>query len=535
MAKLVRLFISARQQRLVSLVLGLLLFGLFVAAAALFARHEVVRLLVGESLPVLRPFADRADIAAGTFAALKSDVTAPPCTPEFDRQLRRVAYQPNRFNEFVYAPNGIVECTSSMGRFDPPIALGQPDMPAQGREPAMWVDRGLTFAGLNGLVGTVLHLHPFAIVLPLETVRIDPPGWMAMEVVFVAPSGRWWHRGGTPGVYQRYVASLRQQDGGPNTALRNSVCLLSGRVCVVTEAPLAALLSHGKIYLIATLIAALALAAWLARMARVMIVRRFAFESRFRRHLEAGSIVCVYQPIMHLHSGEIAGCEVLARWRDVDDSIVYPDRFIPLVEQAGLTRSFTRMVAERAHAELIEALPEGRKLMLTFNIFPRDLDAAFLCDVFGIFASASSRFEIGVEIVESNVIEVADAPLQIEALRAAGIRTYIDDFGTGYSNIQNLVALTVDGVKLDRSFAMAATGSVMARMLGHAIDMVRASERTIVVEGVETAERLRQLRAVIPPIDLVQGYFISRPLSAEDFAAFLVRHAEGFHELELVA
>jgi sensor c-di-GMP phosphodiesterase-like protein len=535
MAKLVRLFISARQQRLVSVLLGIVLFCLFVAGAALFARHEVLRIIASESLPVLRPFADRAETAAGTFAALKTDVTAPPCTPEFDRQLRRVAYQPNRFNEFVYAPNGTVECTSSMGRFDPPIALGQPDMPVSDGEPAMWVDRGLTFAGLNGLVGTVLHMHPFAIVLPLEMVRMDPPAWMAMEIVFVAPSGRWWHRGGTPGVHQRYAASLRRQDSWKDAVLRDSTCLLSGRVCVVTEARLAALVGQGKVYVAATLVAALALAAWLARMARAMIVRRFAFPSRFRRHLDARSIICAYQPIMNLHSGEIVGCEVLARWRDVDDSIVYPERFIPLVEQLGLTRKFTRMVAERAFADLVAAVPADRRPMVTFNIFPRDLDAAFLCDVFQIFDRVPGRFDIGVEIVESNAIEVADAPAEIEMLRAAGIRTYIDDFGTGYSNIQNLVALAVDGVKLDRSFAMAASGSVMARMLGHAIDMVQASGRMIVVEGVETAERLRQLCAMTPPIDLVQGYFISRPLSPEDFAAFLDHHQAGFHKLELVA
>lgn len=535
MAKLVRLFIFPRQQQLVSLLLGLVLFCLLVAGAALFARHEVLRLIASESLPVLRPFADRAETAAGTFAALKTDVTAPPCTPAFDRQLRRVAYQPNRFNEYVYAPNGLVECTSSMGRFDPPIALGQPDMPTRGGEPAMWVDRGLTFAGLNGLVGTVLHLDPFAIVLPLETVRMAPPDWMAMEIVFVAPSGRWWHRGGTFGVYQRFVASQRLKDSWRDAVLRHSVCLPSGRACVVTEARWAAILDQGKIYVVATLVAALALAAFLARMARAMIVSRFAFASRFRRHLDAGTLICVYQPIMHLHSGEIVGCEVLARWRDVDDSIVYPDQFIPLVEQLGLTRKFTRMVVERAFADLVAVVPTDRRLMVTVNIFPRDLDAAFLCDVFQIFDSLRDRFEIGVEIVESNAIEIADAPRQIEMLRAAGIRTYIDDFGTGYSNIQNLVALSVDGVKLDRSFAMAATGSVMARMLGHAIDMVQASGRLMVVEGVETAERLRQLRAMTPPIDLVQGYFISRPLAAESFAAFLVHHREGFHRLERVA
>src|SRR5690606_2547396 len=99
--------------------------------------------------------------------------------------------------------------------------------------------------------------------------------------------------------------------------------------------------------------------------------------------------------------------------------------------------------------------------------------------------------------------------------------TYIDDFGTGYSNMQNLAALSVDGVKLDRAFAMAPDNSMMAQMLGHAIEMIHATGRVMVVEGVETAERLALLRQMQARVDFVQGYFISRPLDIEAFAAFL--------------
>jgi len=85
----------------------------------------------------------------------------------------------------------------------------------------------------------------------------------------------------------------------------------------------------------------------------------------------------------------------------------------------------------------------------------------------------------------------------------------------------------VDCVKLDRAFAMAPDNSMMALMLGHAIEMIRASGRAMVVEGVETAERLAQLRGQACPVDYVQGYFVSRPLPIARFAAFLaVRAAE---------
>src|SRR5690606_23597403 len=97
------------------------------------------------------------------------------------------------------------------------------------------------------------------------------------------------------------------------------------------------------------------------------IARYWSFEARFRRHLDADSIVCVYQPVMELETGEITGCEVLARWRDLDDSLVFPDRFIDIVERHGMTQFFTWLVAQRAFKELSEHLPEGRRLQVNFN------------------------------------------------------------------------------------------------------------------------------------------------------------------------
>jgi EAL domain-containing protein (putative c-di-GMP-specific phosphodiesterase class I) len=83
----------------------------------------------------------------------------------------------------------------------------------------------------------------------------------------------------------------------------------------------------------------------------------------------------------------------------------------------------------------------------------------------------------------------------------------------------------VHGVKLDRSFGMAPDKSMMAKMLLHAIEMVDDAGRAIVVEGVETCERLELLRRT-KRVDFVQGYFVSRPLPIAQLAEFLGRDAE---------
>jgi EAL domain-containing protein (putative c-di-GMP-specific phosphodiesterase class I) len=91
--------------------------------------------------------------------------------------------------------------------------------------------------------------------------------------------------------------------------------------------------------------------------------------------------------------------------------------------------------------------------------------------------------------------------------------------------MQNLAGLAVDGVKLDRAFAMAPDNSMMAQMLRHAVEMIEETGRVMVVEGVETAERLALLRGMQARIDFVQGYFIARPLDIAGFAAFLNENA----------
>ena len=90
--------------------------------------------------------------------------------------------------------------------------------------------------------------------------------------------------------------------------------------------------------------------------------RYWSFEARFNRCLSAQSIVLAYQPIVDLRTDAIVGCEVLARWRDLDGTIVSPYRFIDIVARDGRTRDFTQMVADRAWSELSQHVPDDQSL-----------------------------------------------------------------------------------------------------------------------------------------------------------------------------
>jgi sensor c-di-GMP phosphodiesterase-like protein len=525
MASFVSVFITARNRRILTALVWCITFALILSLFSFYAVQHARRSLASEARESAQHFVRLRQNLIGTFETIHAQVTAAPCSPAFIEQLRQIAYLPDGLNEFMYAPGGIVRCSVNSADFGEGLDLGPADVPAQPNTGfSFWLDRDLSFVGLQGLTGSVALQGAFATIIPPQRVSLMFPDWMSVEVVLLDEAGNWWSRQGTPGVYQAGVAARATGFlGAFGQKVHHLDCDGQGLHCIAVEGDLAAMARAKSGWIaLALLFAGLAASSMASLFAR-LVKNYWSFEQRFRRNLTADSIICAYQPVMCLETNRIAGCEVLARWRDVDDSVVAPDRFVDIVEANAMTLRFTEMVARRAHKELSAALPDGERIQVNFNIFPCDLASRKLLGVYAPFLAEPERFELVLEIVESDEIP-ANAQVEIEALRRAGIKTYIDDFGTGYSNMQSLAALSVDGVKLDRSFAMAPDNSMMARMLAHAVEMIHATGRAMVVEGVETQERLKFLQNMSARIDFVQGYLISRPLDIGAFATFLVNH-----------
>ena len=520
MANLISLLIGRSHQRLVGFTLWVLAFVISLGLAAVFATHQINSAMVTEARLVLDPLVRLRANVISTFDAMGRQLTAEPCTPAFHDQLRAIAFLPDGLNEFLYAPDGVAQCSVSQN-FEP-FALGAPDIEPGVMPASFWLDQSLDFMGLEGHVGTIALAGDFGTVIPPQKYPDTPSRWMDHEVVTVAPDGQWWHRHGTEGVH------ASQRDAGPfgnllpihNAAFYTEVCDDDGLHCVATEATLISLFNSGGVIALAGIGVCALLAMGVAGQAHGALRAYWSFEARFRRNFTPDTVICTYQPILSLTTGAISGCEVLVRWRDIDGTVVFPDQFLPVVEKHGLGRQLTEFVVQRAYRELSRQIPPHIKLQVNFNVFPTDFDAAWLRDTLVIFENSGNRFSIVVEIIENDEIHVEHTQREIEALRRYGIRTHLDDFGSGYSNIQHLATLGIDGVKLDRSFAMASEGSLMCKMLGNAVDMVHAAGHRITVEGVETEERLRMLKAT-GQVEFVQGYLISRPLDIDRFVQFL--------------
>ncbi len=509
-------FVSDRHDRLVGFVIWLVIATTLLAAGTWFWRNQIEETLARDARAELAHFDKLHGNVIAAFDELHRTATAAPCSNEFIRELRRVAFKPDGLNEFMYAPQGIVTCSTSITATQTAAPLGTPDIDGA---IDLWINKRLDSIGLPGVVGSVAFQEPFALVIPPQTSWSDPAAWVRKEFVVSTPEGRVWHLGGEDGIFS---AATGKQVEADITKMHGAVCGEAHPYCVALEADLAQIAYNWRTELILAVCLVGFYAIWPASVAHRSLKRYWSLDSRFRRNLDAGSVVCAYQPILDLRTGAISSCEVLARWRDVDGSIVPPDKFIGLVAAAGKTLEFTKMVADRAYAELSANLAQDSKLQINFNIFPRDLDSEKLRHVFSAFEADRDRFQLALEIVESD--EVFDnVHGEIEALARHGIRTYIDDFGNGYSSIHRVASLAIHGVKLDRSFAMAPNGSLMARMLIHALDMIGSSGREIVVEGVETQERL-DLLIESGRVAYAQGYLISKPVPIERLVEFLEKH-----------
>ncbi len=448
---------------------------------------------------------------------------AEPCSAPFLEEMRRIAFLPDGLNELFYLDSGKIACTANLGVLPLPVELPAPDLTQS--DPIgldIWLDADLDKLSLPGLAGSYGVRGDFGVVVPAQALPVGTARWMEEELILRAADGRWWHRAGQTGLYEPALPHQGSTYALVDGALLSLECDSVGFYCVAGRAALPDLLALGWGTVGIILAVSAILAAWVAQAAHAALTRYWSLEARFLRHLSADTIVCYYQPLYDLRKGCTTGCEVLARWRDVEGAILPPDRFLPFVEKHGLTRQFTEMVVERAAADLATLKIEGR-LQVNFNIFPADLDASVLLPLFEILLAQPERYSVVLEIVETGEVQLEAATGEIAQLREAGLKIFIDDFGAGYSSLHNLAALPLDGVKLDRSFAMAPDHSVMAKMLEHAIDLVASSGRILVVEGIESADRMEALRRS-GKVDFLQGYFISRPLPAEAFGRYLRTH-----------
>jgi diguanylate cyclase (GGDEF)-like protein/PAS domain S-box-containing protein len=254
---------------------------------------------------------------------------------------------------------------------------------------------------------------------------------------------------------------------------------------------------------------------------------RLALIGELRGALEREELVLYYQPQMTLSTGGVMAVEALIRWQHPQRGLIPPDEFIPFVQETGLIKPLTHYVLDRALRQCRTWMDQGRPMKVAVNLAMRNLlDADLPVDVADLLKlNGVSTNLLVLEITESAVI--CD-PLRTEAVLARlarmGVRLSVDDFGTGYSSLTYLTRLPIHEIKIDRSFVTNMNSSADKEVVVRStIDLARNLGKQVVAEGVETAEVLQRLEEL--GCHLVQGYYVSRPLPAEELDAWLAESA----------
>ncbi|HWE62898.1 MAG TPA: EAL domain-containing protein [Chloroflexota bacterium] len=251
--------------------------------------------------------------------------------------------------------------------------------------------------------------------------------------------------------------------------------------------------------------------------------RRLGLMSDLRQALADDALRLHYQPKVERASGRLIGAEVLLRWPHPKLGLVPPDQFIPLAEHTGLIAPITQWVLETALRQGQIWRRQGRHLPLAVNLSAHMLHDLGLPALVGdlVHRHECPAGELTLEITESALmIDPGRALTVVTQLADLGVHISIDDFGTGYSSLGYLQGLPVNEIKIDKSFVLDMEGHTKkTALVGSIITMAHALGLEVVAEGVETADAWDLLQQL--GCDMVQGYYMSRPLPPEELEAWM--------------
>jgi len=253
-------------------------------------------------------------------------------------------------------------------------------------------------------------------------------------------------------------------------------------------------------------------------------IERLALEQTLRRALQQEEFVLHFQPLIGVKSRRVEALEALIRWQHPELGLLLPAQFITIAEMSGLIVPIGDWVLRSACKQLRSfSRILGEDIAVAVNLSPRQFHQQDLVESVtrALEESGIAPNQLEVEITESSAMQNADNSVRtLRELKRLGVHIAMDDFGTGYSSLSYLKRFPIDSLKLDRSFVRDLPADVDDSAIASAVlAMAKSLSLTVTAEGVETQEQLDFL--VERGCERVQGYFFSKPLSAEHLAVYL--------------
>ncbi len=249
-----------------------------------------------------------------------------------------------------------------------------------------------------------------------------------------------------------------------------------------------------------------------------------------RQALARDEISIVYQPQIALVSGELAGFEVLARWRSPHFGEVSPEHFIALAETSGLIGPLTDSVVDRVAGHVAawngDTFPARISINLSGSLLDDDELVGRLVRAVRRHGLFPERFVF--ELTETAATSLRGRPLETLArMRLAGFGLSLDDFGTGENRFERLLDAPITELKLDRRFATEVMKPHGRKIVRGLVALAHSLGAICVAEGIETEEQIREFHEA--GCDVGQGWCLGRPLCVSSFASTAPDRGSGDH------
>ena len=254
--------------------------------------------------------------------------------------------------------------------------------------------------------------------------------------------------------------------------------------------------------------------------------KRMRIQTDLHTALKNNEFLLHYQPQIRLSDGRISGIEALIRWQNADGQMLPPSEFIPIAEQSGLIIQMGQWVLREACRQLAAWHQQGQtQLVVAVNLSSHQFRHGNIVET---ISSALHDFGLPpqcleLELTESILIQDTESVIStLHTLKHIGVKLAIDDFGTGYSSLSYLKRLSVDKLKIDKSFIRDLhKDQDSAEIVRAIIQLGHILQLTVIAEGVETEQQLAFLTD--SHCDEIQGYLFSRPVAAEYIPEILAR------------
>ncbi|HLO97337.1 MAG TPA: EAL domain-containing protein [Fimbriimonas sp.] len=252
---------------------------------------------------------------------------------------------------------------------------------------------------------------------------------------------------------------------------------------------------------------------------------RLELETDMRRAIKNDEFFVAYQPLIQLGTGDVTGCEALARWMHPSRGLIQPSQFIPIAEDTGLIIPIGYWILEKACLQAVAWIADHNQpdFVVSVNLSGKQLQRL---DVVEQVASVLSRTQLParnlkLEITESVLMEDRDDVItKLMELKNLGVHLALDDFGTGYSSLSTLRSFPIDTLKIDQSFVNRIGDDDEGLAIVQAIlGLAHTMKMDVTGEGVETLAQHEVLRDLGCKVG--QGYLFDRPLPAPEFSSRL--------------